>query len=136
MNIKMKKIINSLMLIVLGFFVVCHFVIVDASSNGIGTVKDTYSRTILNGVTYTSESNSFAINGLTINTLATTNNEEISITTSVDTQGIYDKIKDFLFNKLVEILNEDGQNIIGLYERNDSSLIPRSRSHFLQYERQ
>ena len=53
MNIKMKKIINSLMLIMFGFFVVCHFVVVDASSNGIGTIKAVSSRTILNGVTYT-----------------------------------------------------------------------------------
>lgn len=39
----------------------------------------------------------------------------------VNSLGI-DRIKDFLFNKLVEILNEEGCHIIGLYERNDSSL--------------
>lgn len=49
----------------------------------------------LNGVKYTSSSNSFSINGLTIDAQATTT-EAITITTSVDTQGIYDKIKDFL----------------------------------------
>ena len=39
----------------------------------------------------------------------------------VNSLGI-EKIKDFLFNKLVEILNEEGEEIVGLYERNDSSL--------------
>lgn len=31
-------------------------------------------------------------------------------------------IKDFLFNKLVELLNEDGEEIVGVYERNESDL--------------
>ena len=39
----------------------------------------------------------------------------------VNSLGI-DRIKDFIFNKIVEILNEEGCNIVGLYERNDSSL--------------
>lgn len=39
----------------------------------------------------------------------------------VNSLGI-DKIKDFLFNKLVEIMNEEGQEIVGLYERNESNL--------------
>lgn len=39
----------------------------------------------------------------------------------VNSLGI-DKIKDFLFNKLVEIMNEEEQEIVGLYERNESNL--------------
>ena len=50
----------------------------------------------LNGVQYTGSSSTFTINNLTIEALATTGNDEISITTSTDTQGIYDKVKDFL----------------------------------------
>lgn len=62
----------------------------------------------LNGVEYESDSNSFTINGLTINAQATTvdatgNDNPITITTNVDTQGVYDKIKDFLteYNTLI-----------------------------------
>ncbi|MBR2045657.1 MAG: flagellar filament capping protein FliD [Agathobacter sp.] len=66
----------------------------------------------LNGVTYTSESNNFTINGLSINALAKTDGE-ITISTSVDTQGIYDKVKDFLteynnvINEMTKLYNAD-----------------------------
>lgn len=60
----------------------------------------------LNGVEYTGSSNTFNINGLTITALAkTADDDEISITTSTDTQGIYDKIKDFL-TEYNNIINE------------------------------
>lgn len=66
----------------------------------------------LNGVTYTSESNNFNINGLSINALAKTDGE-ITLTTNVDTQGIYDKVKDFLteynnvINEMTKLYNAD-----------------------------
>lgn len=66
----------------------------------------------LNGVTYTSDTNSFVVNGLSINTLAKTDGE-ITITTNVDTQGIYDKVKDFLteynnvVNEMTKLYNAD-----------------------------
>lgn len=53
----------------------------------------------INGVEFTNATNSFSINGLTINAEAVTGDGDdnaISITTNLDTQGIYDKIKDFL----------------------------------------
>ena len=62
----------------------------------------------LNGVEYTSNDNSFSINGLSINAQAVTGAEEkdaITITTNVDTQGIYDKIKDFL-TEYNNVINE------------------------------
>lgn len=59
----------------------------------------------LNGVQYTGSSSTFTINNLTIDALATTGNDEISITTSTDTQGIYDKVKDFL-TEYNNIINE------------------------------
>ena len=60
----------------------------------------------LNGVEYTSASNSFSINGLTIEATGTTKeNEQISISTSVDSQGIYDKIKEFL-TEYNNVINE------------------------------
>lgn len=60
---------------------------------------------MLNGASFTSKSNSFSINGLTINAMAVTEpGETLSITTSTDNQGIYDKIKDFL-SEYNEIIN-------------------------------
>jgi flagellar hook-associated protein 2 len=68
----------------------------------------------LSGVTYTNSTNSFSINGLSINALAKTGDgEEITITTTTDTQAIYDKIKDFLteyntvINEMTELYNAD-----------------------------
>lgn len=71
----------------------------------------------LNGAQYTSSSNSFSINGLSINALATTTTEErikdgkadedaVTITTTTDVQGIYDKIKDFIseYNSLINYM--------------------------------
>lgn len=87
---------------------------------------------VLNGVLYTSDSNSFSVNGLNITansvtddikTLLDSNGEvdlskltdanAISITTSTDTQGIYDTIKDFLteynniINEMTKLYNAD-----------------------------
>lgn len=59
----------------------------------------------LNGASFTSKSNTFSINGLTITAMALTDkNETLTITTSTDNQGIYDKIKDFL-SEYNEIIN-------------------------------
>ena len=49
---------------------------------------------ILNKATYTSNTNNFAINGLTITAEAKTDGE-ITITTNTDTDAIYNSIKDF-----------------------------------------
>lgn len=87
---------------------------------------------VLNGVLYTNDTNSFSVNGLNItansvtddiNTLLDSNGEvdlskltdanAISITTSTDTQGIYDTIKDFLteynniINEMTKLYNAD-----------------------------
>ena len=60
----------------------------------------------LNDVEFTSSSNTFNINGLTIEATGVTGDgikNAITVTTSTDTQGIYDKIKDFLteYNTLI-----------------------------------
>ena len=60
----------------------------------------------LNGVQYTGSSSTFTINNLTIEALATTGNDEISITTSTDTQGIYDKVKDLKGGSGVDFRDE------------------------------
>lgn len=60
----------------------------------------------LNGAEYTSSGNSFSINGLNIEVTGKTKpGEAISLTTSTDTQGIYDKIKDF-FTQYNDVVNK------------------------------
>lgn len=59
----------------------------------------------LNEAVYTSSSSNFSINGLNINALAETGDNTITINTSQDNQGIYDKVKDFL-TQYNEIINE------------------------------
>lgn len=70
----------------------------------------------LNGVEFTSATNSFSINGVTINAQAVTGDGDenaVTITTNVDTQAIYDKIKDFLteynnvINEMTRLYNAD-----------------------------
>ena len=60
----------------------------------------------LNGATFKSATNTFNINGLTIKAQAVTApGETIQITTDADSQGLYDKVKDFL-NTYNEVINE------------------------------
>ncbi|MCI9142345.1 MAG: flagellar filament capping protein FliD [Lachnospiraceae bacterium] len=60
----------------------------------------------LNGATYTSTSNSFNINGLTLTVNSkTAPGEEVTITTQDDTDGIYDMIKNF-FKEYNSMINE------------------------------
>ena len=58
----------------------------------------------LNGAVFTSENNTFEINGLTITVNAETQ-EEITLSTADDTDGIYDIIKNFL-KEYNELINE------------------------------
>ncbi|MCR4731786.1 MAG: flagellar filament capping protein FliD [Lachnospiraceae bacterium] len=59
----------------------------------------------LGGVTYTSASGIFSVNGLNITALAKTEGDGITINTQTDTQGLYDKIKDFISN-YNDVINE------------------------------
>ena len=59
----------------------------------------------LNEAEYTSSSSNFSINGLNISALAETGDTAITINTTQDNQGIYDKVKDFL-STYNEIINE------------------------------
>lgn len=58
----------------------------------------------LNKARFESETNTFDINGLTINVMKETGSEEVTLTTGVDTEGMYSTIKDFLskYNELME----------------------------------
>lgn len=59
----------------------------------------------LNGAKFTSTTNTFEINGLTLTVNGTTaDGEEITITTEEDTEGIYDMIKNFIkeYNEVIK----------------------------------
>lgn len=60
----------------------------------------------LNGAIFTSSSNNYSINGLSITATGVTEGEGITITTATDVDGIYDKVKDFLtqYNEVVNYL--------------------------------
>lgn len=63
------------------------------------------SEIMLNGAIFTNNTNNFSINGLTIQALnVTATDEELTITTDTDVDGIYDMIKGFLkdYNDLVK----------------------------------
>ena len=61
----------------------------------------------LNGATFTSNTNSFEINGLTIQATALTGDEAVTITTDTDVDGIYNMIKDFFseYNELMKAMD-------------------------------
>ncbi len=60
----------------------------------------------LNGAEFTSNTNAFQVNGLTITAQAITNpDEELTITTSDDVDGIYNMVKDF-FKDYNTLINE------------------------------
>ncbi|MCQ2078129.1 MAG: flagellar filament capping protein FliD, partial [Bacteroidaceae bacterium] len=63
----------------------------------------------LNGAKFKSSSNVFNINGLTITAMGTTEKgEEITLTTTNDTSGIYDSIKNFIktYNNVINKLDK------------------------------
>lgn len=83
-------------------------------SKGASRVDAQDAKITLNKADFTSSSNVFNINGLTIKATAkTADGETLSINTDTDTQGIYDKIKDFLtdynsiVNELTSLYNAD-----------------------------
>ena len=76
----------------------------DAPKNQCVKVEGQDAEIVLNNATFTSDSNTFSINGLTINALGVTD-EELSIVTSTDYDGIYDTIKDFI-SEYNDVINE------------------------------
>ena len=94
-------------------------------SMGLGTgasrIAGSDAKIFVNGAEFTSESNTFAINGMTITATGITALDEnnmtddtaVNVTVNTDTQGIYDKIKDFLtqynsiINEMTALYNAD-----------------------------
>ena len=80
---------------------------INGSKNSCVKIEGQDAEIVLNGATFVSDSNTFSINGLTINTLGGTD-EEISLVTSTDYDGIYNTIKDFLteYNDLINEMDK------------------------------
>jgi flagellar hook-associated protein 2 len=85
---------------------------VDVVNNGTGyaataiKVDGSNAKITLNNAVYESSSNEFSINGLDITVQGVTaDNETLSISTSNNSEGMYDKIKDFI-KQYNEVINE------------------------------
>ncbi len=90
------------------------------TANGAKRIDGSDAEIWVNGAQFTSESNTFAINGMTITanaitgtTYDPTESNAVSTTVGVDAQGIYDKVKDFLsqynslINEMTSLYNAD-----------------------------
>lgn len=76
------------------------------SNVGVTYISGRDAKITLNGAEFTNKGNTFEINGLTIVAQnETREGETITLTTQQDTDGIYDKIKDF-FKTYNEVINE------------------------------
>jgi len=63
---------------------------------------------VLNGAEYESSSNTFSVNGLDITATGLTGDDEITITTDTNVDGLYDKIKTILkqYNEVINEMNK------------------------------
>ncbi|MGN0154391.1 MAG: flagellar filament capping protein FliD [Lachnospiraceae bacterium] len=77
----------------------------DYSTDTRGKIDAADAQIVYNGVEYTQSSNSFSINGLTIDVNAV--GEEQNFTVDTDVDGIYDKVKNFIkeYNALITEMN-------------------------------
>lgn len=78
-----------------------------AASEGSSRVIGTDAVIVLNGATFTNNTNNFTINGLTIQAQAETGTEPVSITTETDVDGVYKAIKTFItdYNTLIKSMD-------------------------------
>ena len=74
--------------------------------SGANRIAGSNAQITLNGVVYTGNTNSIEVNGLTFNCLSEASN--ITVTTSDDTDGIYDEIKKFIkeFNEIIKEIDK------------------------------
>lgn len=84
-----------------------------ADQNGVGKASGAIKITgedaeiELNGATFKNNTNTFSINGLTIQATAETGDEAVTITTDTDVDGIYNMVKDFFssYNELIKSMD-------------------------------
>jgi flagellar hook-associated protein 2 len=80
-------------------------------TDGAVVINAADAQIILNGASFTSDSNTMTINGLTITATGVTGTGEenaVSITTATDSSGVYDSIKSFLsaYNTVINKMNK------------------------------
>ena len=101
-------------------------------------IKGQDAEITLNGVKYTNTHNTFEINGLTITAHGAANGEKITLTTKQDTDGIYDKIKDFLktYNEIVNEMDKlyNGEAAKGYEPLTDEEKSSMSDTEVEKYE--
>lgn len=78
-----------------------------AESQGLQRQEGKDAKIILNGVEYEGESNTFEVNGLTITALQKSD-QDVTLTTRKDTEGVYNMIKSFLkeYNNLINEMDK------------------------------
>lgn len=80
------------------------------TKNAASKIDGSNAKLILNGAEFESNTNSFTINGntYTINYMPADTNEQISVTTATDYDGVYDVVKNMLseYNKLVNEMSK------------------------------
>ncbi len=87
-----------------------------ASGDNAGTkIEGQDAEILLNGAKFTSSTNTFTVNGLTLTAMEETHGSEVTLTTATDTDGIYDMIKNF-FSEYNKLINE----MDSLYNAEDS----------------
>lgn len=79
----------------------------DTSGNQAVRITGADAEIWLNGARYQGTTNTFSINGLTIQAQKLTGDEEVTISTDTDVDAVYNTIKDFLseYNKLVNSMD-------------------------------
>lgn len=80
----------------------------DGTYEGMSFVKAEDAEIVLDGATLTGKSNSFSVNGLTLNLKNKTEaGKTISLTTTTDTDQVYNMVKDFIksYNEILETMN-------------------------------
>lgn len=80
----------------------------DDSGNGAVRIVGSDSEIWLNGAKYTSNTNSYSINGVNIQAQEVTGDETVTINVDTDVDGVYNKIKDFFkgYNELIKSMDE------------------------------
>ena len=76
----------------------------DTSGDGAVRIVGSDSEIWLNGARYTSNTNTYSINGLTIQAQELTGNDEVTINVDTDVDAVYNTIKDFFkgYNELIK----------------------------------
>ena len=108
-----------------------------STGNSAGRISGADGKITLNGVEYTSTSNVYEVNGLTI-TVTGSKGDETTLSTRQDTDGIYDMIKNFIkeYNALIKEMDGlyDAESIKGYEPLTDEDKEDMSDSEVEKWE--